>query len=331
MALPALWCLRGAFPAAKIIYIWQKNKEGQVTAEEMLRGSGLVDEFLCDKVGAHFFGRFYSRLKIWASLILRKVDLGIVLEEKHWPARRKRFLRFCGVKKVLGPDGKGSAIERDSQGINSSPRISESLVDVLKPLKIPLPSASSGKMTLPILDTERRNVEGWIEKTGLKNHAKPWIGIGPWSNRPVKRWPLENYFKVVEDLIETYGVMPIVFGGPAEKLIGQKLVRQWGRGYIAAGDLNVREGVELLKRCRLYLGNDTGTMHMAVAAGIPCVAIFSSIDSPGRWEPYGENHSVFRTRVECEGCMLEECEIEKMKCILSINPPEVITACKRYL
>jgi heptosyltransferase-3 len=95
--------------------------------------------------------------------------------------------------------------------------------------------------------------------------------------------------------------------------------------------LNVREGIAALQKCALFLGNDTGTMHMAVAAGIPCVAIFSSRDYPGNWYPYGNNHIVFRTPIDCEGCMLERCIERKMECILSIDEDQVYAAAQKML
>ena len=72
--------------------------------------------------------------------------------------------------------------------------------------------------------------------------------------------------------------------------------------------------IAALERCAFYLGNDTGTMHMAVAAGIPCVAVFSSRDFPGNWYPYGNGHVVFRTPIKCEGCFLEKCIENEMRC-----------------
>jgi ADP-heptose:LPS heptosyltransferase len=70
---------------------------------------------------------------------------------------------------------------------------------------------------------------------------------------------------------------------------------------------------------------------MAAAAGIRCVGVYSSRDYPGLWEPYGAGHTVFRTLVPCEGCMLEVCDMEHMKCILSIDVEQVLYACQRIL
>ncbi|HTK37882.1 MAG TPA: glycosyltransferase family 9 protein, partial [Pyrinomonadaceae bacterium] len=82
----------------------------------------------------------------------------------------------------------------------------------------------------------------------------------------------------------------------------------------------------LLHKCTLYLGNDTGTMHLASAVGVPCVAIFSAADRAGQWEPFGNNNYVLRKRVECEGCGLDICCFQNM-CLDLISADEVYAAC----
>jgi ADP-heptose:LPS heptosyltransferase len=70
---------------------------------------------------------------------------------------------------------------------------------------------------------------------------------------------------------------------------------------------------------------------MAAAVGVPCVAIFSSRDYPGRWYPQGEGHRVFRSQIECEGCGLVECIEKQMECIKRISANEVLDACREIL
>jgi len=67
-------------------------------------------------------------------------------------------------------------------------------------------------------------------------------------------------------------------------------------------------------------------MHLAAAAGIPCVAIFSARDYRGLWEPYGENHKVLRFDVPCSGCGLEVCD-KNLECLNGIPVQQVYEAC----
>jgi ADP-heptose:LPS heptosyltransferase len=65
-------------------------------------------------------------------------------------------------------------------------------------------------------------------------------------------------------------------------------------------------------------------MHLAAAVQTRCVAVFSARNPPGVWFPYGTQHRVLYRRVDCEGCRLNTCIVQKKKCILSITVDEVL-------
>ena len=110
-----------------------------------------------------------------------------------------------------------------------------------------------------------------------------------------------------------------------------RLLAAWGRGFNAAGGLGLRGAAAALQRCKMYLGNDTGTMHLAAAAGVPCVTIFSSREWPGMWFPYGVPQKNFRSQIECEGCGLEVCVEKQNECLNRTTVPEVSAACAVFL
>jgi ADP-heptose:LPS heptosyltransferase len=136
---------------------------------------------------------------------------------------------------------------------------------------------------------------------------------------PAKRWPLERFLHVIGELISEFDIWPVIFGGEEDRVIGAWLLDRWGSGYNAAGALGIRSSLAAMKHCELFIGNDTGTMHMAAAVGLPCVAIFSSRERPGLWYPPGEGHRVFRSAIECEGCGLVECLELGNECLKRIS------------
>ena len=76
----------------------------------------------------------------------------------------------------------------------------------------------------------------------------------------------------------------------------------------------------------MFVGHDSGPMHLAAAQGITCVAIFSGQNKPGVWFPHGSQHQVLYHRTECFGCQLDVCTDHGKKCIRSISVSEVLTA-----
>jgi heptosyltransferase-3 len=59
---------------------------------------------------------------------------------------------------------------------------------------------------------------------------------------------------------------------------------------------------------------------------VPCVAIFSARDNPGRWEPAGAGHVVLRRDVPCAGCVLADCVEHQKICLTTIAVDEVVAA-----
>jgi ADP-heptose:LPS heptosyltransferase len=148
---------------------------------------------------------------------------------------------------------------------------------------------------------------------------------------PAKRWPEERFAEVVAKLIEDFDIWPVVLGAEEDREMGERLLRTWGRGYNAAGALSLRGAAAVLSHCAMFLGNDTGTMHLAAAVGVPCVAVFSARTYPGAWNPYNVPSRVFRSQIECEGCLLVECVERQNECLKRIAVEPVITACEEIL
>jgi len=64
-------------------------------------------------------------------------------------------------------------------------------------------------------------------------------------------------------------------------------------------------------------------MHLATCSGITCVSIFSAINKPGVWFPFGNENYTFYNKVSCFNCRLETCSRHDKFCIMSITPSEV--------
>ena len=176
----------------------------------------------------------------------------------------------------------------------------------------------------------KRNCLDWLGSQSPDN-GRTWVGVAPGSKMPAKRWDLARFAEVVRGLIDHFDIWPVVFGGGEDRTIGRNLLDQWGRGYNAAGQLSVRASAFAVGRAALFLGNDSGAMHLAAAAGTPCVAIFSSRDWPGAWYPYAVRQKVFRSDIDCEGCYLTECTERANECLKRIGTAEVLEACRLFL
>lgn len=140
-----------------------------------------------------------------------------------------------------------------------------------------------------------------------------------------KRYPVERYARAVALLRERHPGIRFrvsIFGSPAERGIGEELARQIAEPRVnRAGETSIAGLVEELRACHFLATNDTGTMHLAAALGVPTVAIFGSTE-PALTAPVGSVHRVIREKVECSPCFLRECPVD-YRCMLRIEPERV--------
>jgi ADP-heptose:LPS heptosyltransferase len=337
VALPAIWAVKKHFPNAIITLLCDRHPgKKYVLASDLFRGTGIFDEFLSYPVSENG-----NILKPWrmASLLAaikrRRFDTLVYLaptsRSPEQILRDRRFFALAGIREFIGMEGFTFLQPKDNDTPLAEVRPeSDLLLKRLVASDLPVAPVDQATMDLVLGDTEAAAVEQW-RKTLPPDGGRPWVAVAPGSKMPAKRWPLHRFETVIQQLITRFDIWPVVFGGSEDQQIGDRLIRAWDRGYNAAGALGLRPAIAALKRCAFFLGNDTGTMHMAASVGIRCVAIFSSRDRPGLWYPQGPGHKIFRTAIECEGCGLSECLEKKNQCLDAINVPEVLEACSREL
>jgi ADP-heptose:LPS heptosyltransferase len=108
--------------------------------------------------------------------------------------------------------------------------------------------------------------------------GRPVIGLGPTANWSPKIWPAERYLALYEALVtgSLPGAVPAVFAGPgeAERAMAAPLLDALPAAIDLVGRLTLPEAAACLARCVLFVGNDSGLMHLAAAAGAPTLGLF---------------------------------------------------------
>lgn len=141
-----------------------------------------------------------------------------------------------------------------------------------------------------------------------------------------KRWPTERFIRTVELLRKEKNdseIEIIIVGSPAEQELGESIAEAIDHPREnLAGKTTIGELIEHLQTCHIVVSNDTGTMHLAAALGIPTVAIFGST-SPELTSPIGSIHRVIREKVECSPCFKRTCPID-FRCMERISAERVV-------
>ncbi len=175
---------------------------------------------------------------------------------------------------------------------------------------------------------EERKAASVLQEAGIGASERV-AAVHPFSAVQQRSWPMENFAALAERLRKEAGFRPIVLGGPGDVGPFRPMRHMFGEGTAdLVGKCTLRETMALLKRCALFVGNDSGIMHLAAAAGTPLVALFGP-QSPVKFGPWSRSARVIYKGRECSPCrqkFFTECEPSarmRPACMESISVEEV--------
>src|SRR5260370_853076 len=119
------------------------------------------------------------------------------------------------------------------------------------------------------------------------------VAPGGSAHRPEKRWPIAN-FAALAVLAARHRVTPVIIGGAAEQSLGAVITERCAAARDLTGPTSFREIVSLGRRALHAVGNDTGPMHLTVAAGCPATGLYSAASDPALTAPRGARVTVLR-------------------------------------
>ena len=124
--------------------------------------------------------------------------------------------------------------------------------------------------------------------------GEPFIAINMGGKFVEKFWGPGNWRELLRTLSVSHGGYGLLFLGAAEEAEAVAEVADAWPGTVvnACGKLLPRESAGALRRASLFVGHDSGPMHLAGAVGVTCVALFGSLNLPRRWHPYGAQHRI---------------------------------------
>lgn len=185
---------------------------------------------------------------------------------------------------------------------------------------------SNHNLEIKITEEDSSFIKDFLRKGGIQDSDLV-IGINPGAPWPSKRWPIENFAKLISRLSEDLDCGIVITGSEQELGIAKEL-RQLTKAkvIITTAKTTLKQLAALIKRFNLYITNDTGPMHIAASLDVPIVAIFR----PGHIErnrPYmrQERFIILSENVDCAPCQLVKCN--SLKCLRLISPDDVLKAC----
>ena len=331
VALPAIRAIRDAFPLHRLVLVTDRHRtrRGWVSSWDVLGPLRWFDDVVFYDPPADWMRSVPTFVRLGRRLrALRPAHVFNLVSRESRPSAMRDAFFFRFIVRPGAYHGAGMLPRRGRRDDGSLPRREPEWRRLAQLTRLRVPETT---FRLPLRPEEHLGARQVLPMDDAASDAQ-WIAIGAGSKMSAKRWPKDRFASFGEALLAQYPKLRLVVVGGAEDVgLGEELCRAWGeRAVNAAGRLSVLESAALMSRCLAYVGNDTGTMHLAAMVGTPCVAVFSARENAGSWEPYGGDHIILRRDLSCSGCMLETCD-KNNECLTRIETADVVAAAMSLL
>ncbi len=163
---------------------------------------------------------------------------------------------------------------------------------------------------LPDAPESRERVRAFL----AENHIESFVAMHPSTSSfdPARRWEPERFSALARQLWETIGLRTIVTWGPGERETAEQVVHSsGGHAFLGFESKSLLDLAELYRHARLYVGLDTGPMHLATAVGLPSVVLFGSGD-PNAYGPRSTGSKVVANYKSAQLAPMESITVEQV-------------------
>jgi heptosyltransferase-3 len=334
VALPAFHLIAQAFPDAdrRLLTNFPVATKAPPAAS-ILNGTGLVHSYFRYAVGTRSPRELLS---LWWQLVRWRPQVLVYLAAGRGVAAARRdatFFRLCGIQRLIGiPDTEDMQQHRWQQSAQAlefeASRLTRNIAELGEPQ---LDSPASWNLHLTPAEHAR------ADQALLPLANRPILAVSVGTKIQTKDWGRDNWRTLLTQLGLLYPNFALALcGSPDEAEASEFAAGGWRDSSQSpvvnlCGHLTPRESAAAFSRARLFIGHDSGPMHLAAAVQTPCVAIFAARNKPRVWFPYGSQHRVLYHQTDCWGCNLVTCTVERKKCIMSITVDEVLTQVRAIL
>jgi heptosyltransferase-1 len=305
-SLPFLNRLRAGRPGAHITWAIAP------LAHALVRGHGAVDEFLI--LDTTTLGGQVSFLR---ELMRRRFDLAIDLQRL---TKSSLIARLSGAPERLGFDRarcKEISAWFTNRKIPPNPEPGTTLDQYIEFADVLGLPPSPMTWDLPVEEAPA------TEETG----SGPRLVVSMGASKEANRWPAAHWSRLCAGLVERFDARLHLSGGPEDRPLAEEVARAAGVPLAnRTGQLSLKQTGGLIAGADLFIGGDTGPLHMAVGLRTPVVALFGASD-PARTGPWRQAEGVVQGPPPAEGCApcrKRHCFVAGHPCMADLAPEAVL-------
>jgi heptosyltransferase-2 len=335
LLIPFLRELRKNAPAAHICMVAQSSTKSLWDNCPYIDNSLYSD---CAGYGIfnHYRNYFRMRRLVRKNLMGRKWNLGIVPRLGVDSCYSSYIPCFCGAQYRIGFSELVSADRKIwNRGydrlLTSAIRIDHPQHEAKQNMRIIRELSGRGEAESIALWEHRASAESLRLKKDYKGSLL--VAISPGAMDARRMWPQDRFTELAVKLQKELNAIIVIVGGKDSSIRGNEIIKMCGSGSVNyAGKTDIIETIDILKKCDLFIGNDSAPMHMACSAGIPVIEIScqpKNGDDMGthstiRFGPRSSGSIVMQPDHAVPPCLLK-CVADTAHCICSIEVADVLS------
>ncbi len=351
LATPALRALREAYPQARIDLLVTPDSARLLNGWEVINNIIVLDKYIFDHIKqvVKHPQVLLSLKDFWSTLQAGGYDAVLLLHHLTLPFGRLKhqlLMRATGAKWRVGLDnGHGwflnVHVKDDGFGAKHEAEYCMAIAEAVGA------TIHNKYLELPLSEDERRQAHQLVYGDGTAESAPhPIIAMHPGSGgySTARRWAPERFAQLANTLFHDVGGQILLMGGPEEATLHQQIIGMLESDVPVrslAGKGSIKVAAAVLELVDLFIGNDAGLMHLAVAVNTPTVAIFG-LSNHKAWGPYtgdptSKRATVVRLDLPCMPCFYRDHKLGTPEgcttrdCLAMLGVDLVATAARKML
>jgi lipopolysaccharide heptosyltransferase II len=327
-ALPVAASLKKAFPFLKLHWIVEDR------CAPLLENHPLLDSVIVyprkeiqSLISKRKWGQVLTLLKnLRRSLRELSIDLSLDLQGlaksglmvlMAWPPYR---MGCFGLKEFSYLISKGLDEGGDLHAVDRNLKLAEFL------------GAGTGdpEFVMGISEEEKNWAKDFFQRHGVSGDTTL-IGLQVGASFPQKCWPIPKMVALIEEISKLINIQVVLLGDqPDQEKLKPYLSRIPRKVINTVGGLSLRQLMTLINHCQIFVGADTGPLHLAVGLGLPVIALCGA-DDPKWTGPYGPSHRIHYKRFLCSPCNKTPVCQGRFDCMEAIEVEEVMESVKALM
>jgi heptosyltransferase III len=289
VSLPCFHAIARATPGARRIALTNVPVSSKAAPlEGILGGSGLISGKVAYPVGTRSLQALWDvRRQLRASgadtLYYLTPARGLTAAWRDW-----LFFKLCGFKQIIGapltPDLQRNRVVNEAGHIEQECVRLARCMARLGPIELNNPSMWDLKLT-----AQERQRAGTL-MSPLHDHSFLAINMG--GKVAINDWGISNWLNLLQSMSAAQPALGLLIVGAAEDSERAQQIAQVWQGPVvnSCGQLSPRESAAAMEGAALFIGHDSGPMHLAAAMGVKCIGLFGDNNPPAKWHPYGQGN-----------------------------------------